>query len=135
MTADDERNEEESNGGGGHHLGRFAAVAAASGATALAARKAYTALSSDEPGEAQPRRERRSRAGGNTSTLVRESLTSGWNVARDAVVPLVEDAAERAGGYLAERAPEVIRDVVVPKFIAGFEQARDSSSGGTKEAA
>ena len=65
----------------------------------------------------------------------RESLTAGWNVARDAVVPLVEDAAERAGGYLAERAPEVIRDVVVPKFIAGFEQARDSSSGGTKEAA
>jgi hypothetical protein len=130
MSADDEGNEE--NGGGGHHFGRFAAVAAASGATALAARKAYTALSSDdESGGSRPVRERLTRSSGTTA-VVRESLTSGWRVAKDSVMPLVEDAAERAGGYLAERAPELLRDVVVPKFIAGFEQARDSSSGASR---
>lgn len=143
MTADDERDEqdgeEETHVGNGRHIGRFAAVAAASGATAataLAARKAYTARASGDSGEKPARSERR-RGSNDTASLVRDAVTSGWAVAKDAVIPVVEDAATRAGGYLAESSPELVRDVVVPKFIAGFEQARgkQTETKETKEAA
>ena len=143
MTADDERDEqdgeEETHAGNGRHIGRFAAVAAASGATAataLAARKAYTARASGDSGEKPARSERR-RGSNDTASLVRDAVTSGWAVAKDAVIPVVEDAATRAGGYLAESSPELVRDVVVPKFIAGFEQARgkQTETKETKEAA
>ena len=42
-------------------------------------------------------------------------------------MPVVEDAATKAGAFVAERAPEVVRDVVVPRFIEGFEEARGRS--------
>lgn len=141
MSADDERDyeereeesdEEAQHGSNGRHLGRFAAVAAAGGATAataIAARKAYTARTSGDSGDKPAVRERlRPGKSNDTVSLVRDALTSGWAVAKDAVVPVVEDAASRAGGYLAENSPELVRDVVVPKFIAGFEEARGKGS-------
>jgi hypothetical protein len=129
---DDERDDEtggESHQGNGRHLGRFAAVAAASGATAataIAARKAYTARMSGESGEKgeKPARPERQRGSSDSISLARDAVTSGWAVAKDSVIPVIEDAASRAGGYVAEHSPELVRDVVLPKFIDGFEQAQ-----------
>jgi hypothetical protein len=129
MTNEEEREEgadEETQAENGRHIGRFAAVAAVGGATAataIAARKARTAGSFGDSGDEPARSERQPRSN-DIASLVRGAVTSGWAVAKDAVIPVVEDAATRAGGYLAERSPELVRDVVVPKFIAGFEQAR-----------
>jgi hypothetical protein len=58
------------------------------------------------------------------TSVVRDALMSVWAVAKGAVIPVVEDVAEKAGGHLADSSPELVRDVVVPKFIAGFEDAR-----------
>jgi len=35
-----------------------------------------------------------------------------------------EDAAAKAGTYVAQRSPEVVRDVVIPRFIDGFERGK-----------
>ena len=43
--------------------------------------------------------------------------------APQALVPLVEGAAESAGRYVAGHAPELVRDHVVPQFIDAFEKA------------
>jgi hypothetical protein len=140
MSADEERedDEREEEGTGhdrnGRHLGRFAAVAAASGATAataIAARKAYTSRTSGDSGDKPAVRERlRSRKSNDGVSLARDAVTSGWAVAKDAVIPMVEDAAAKAGGYVAENSPELVRDVVVPKFLAGFEEARSKHAQG-----
>ena len=53
--------------------------------------------------------------------------TTAWESARDSLVPMIEDAAESAGEYLARSAPDVIRDSIVPRFIRGFENAQQSS--------
>jgi hypothetical protein len=37
---------------------------------------------------------------------------------------MAEDVAESAGKYLAEKAPDVVRERIVPKFIEAFENAR-----------
>jgi hypothetical protein len=110
----------------GHHLGRVAAIAAASGATAFAARKAFG----------------RSGHGGDNSqsdrakdgaSLIGAAVSSGWEVAKDSLIPVVEDAAAKAGAFVAERAPEVVRDVVIPRFIAGFERGRGKRDGGSSD--
>lgn len=103
-----------------------AALAAATGATALAAKKVLS-----------DRNEPRSRGGdgegggggkqqGNES-LVTSMVTSGWDAARDSILPLAEDAASRAGEFVATAAPEIVRDTLVPRFIEGFEQGRKQS--------
>jgi hypothetical protein len=42
-------------------------------------------------------------------------------------MPMIEDAAGQAGEYLAKNGPEIVRDNIVPQFIRGFENARESS--------
>lgn len=130
-----EPTEAESNGGAtnGNNVGRFAAIAAASGATAataLAARKALNSRSSSngDDKERGPRRKKSSSAESGAS-LVGTALASGWDVAKDSLLPVIENAATKAGAYVAESAPEVVRDVVVPRFISGFEDSRGRESG------
>jgi hypothetical protein len=53
------------------------------------------------------------------------AAAGGWDAARDALVPLAEDAADAAGRYLAQRGPDFVRDRVVPKFIESFNNAKD----------
>jgi hypothetical protein len=43
--------------------------------------------------------------------------------ASHALVPLAEGAAEAAGRYVAEHAPDAVRDKLVPRFIEAFEKA------------
>ena len=114
----------ESESSNGHNLGRAAVIAAASGATAYAAKKAFSGRSSSEDGGDKSSTKRGGESG---ATVVTSALASGWDVAKDSLMPIVEDAAAKAGAFVAERAPEVVRDVVVPRFIAGFERGRKKS--------
>jgi hypothetical protein len=52
---------------------------------------------------------------------------SGWDAARDSIVPMLADAATHAGEYVGKNAPDVVTETIVPKFIRGFERARKES--------
>jgi hypothetical protein len=59
--------------------------------------------------------------------MLRSVAEGGWDAARDALVPVAEDAADAAGAYLANNGPEVVRDRIVPRFISSFSKAREKS--------
>ena len=122
----------ESQSANGHSIAKAAAIAAASGATAYAARKVFESRSSGESNGSEKSQKSGAAAGGS-GALIGAAVTSGWDVAKDSLLPVVEDAATRAGSFLAERAPEVVRDVVVPRFIEGFEGARGRSRESGKQ--
>jgi hypothetical protein len=103
-----------------------AAVAAAAGAGAYALRKAMT---SGGGSSALARRDRDDdrddggegeNGGRSHSSAILETV---WESASDAVVPVAEDAAEAAGKWLAENAPDVIRERIIPRFIESFSDA------------
>jgi hypothetical protein len=98
-----------------------AALAAASGATAFAAKKAFSSRSDAGSGEG------RGRSSGEES-LFSSMLESGWDSARDTLLPVAEEAATGAGEFVANHAPEVVRESLVPKFISGFESAKKKQS-------
>ena len=128
-TEDTGAEAEESNGGSnGRNLGRVAAIAAASGATAYAARKALNSRSSSAESDDDTEPKQKSGSSDSRASLVTAAVASGWDVAKDSLLPVVEDAATKAGAFVADRAPEVVRDVVVPQFIAGFERATRGSA-------
>ena len=102
-----------------------AALAAATGATALAAKKMLS--DRNEPRSRSENGEGGNSQQGNSESLVTSMLTSGWDAARDSLLPLAEDAASRAGEFVAQSAPDVVRDSIVPRFIEGFEQGRKQS--------
>jgi len=99
---------------------RAAAIAAASGATAIAARKAFSQGSQSDSSTSN---------GGGSSTndsLLGGMAGAGWGAARDAIVPFAADAARAGGEYLAKNGPDFMRDTVVPSFIEGFQGAEKS---------
>lgn len=108
-------------GGGRKAVIRAAAIAAASGATAFAAKKALSDRHESQSGDEG--RERRRKGRGDDS-LLSTVLASGWESATESLMPLLADAAGRAGEYVARSGPEALRDTLVPRFIAGFERAR-----------
>lgn len=99
---------------------RAAAIAAASGATAIAARKAFSG------GQSTPSKQSNGGGGSADDSLLGGMLGSGWHAAKDSLVPFAEDAAKAAGEYLANSGPDIVRDTIVPSFIAGFEGAQQS---------
>ncbi len=113
----------ESNGGTAKTAARAAAIAAVSGATALAAKKAFGGGSSSTQ-EAKEPKERKRRSNDDVFSSM---LSSAWDSARDSLVPMLEDAAEQAGKYLARSGPEIVRETIVPRFIDGFNRSGDSS--------
>jgi len=113
----------ETNGGTGRTALRAAAIAAASGATAIAAKKALSSRSESDD-QTDEEKGGRKQNGGEVLTT---ALSSGWDSARDSVVPMLGNAAVQAGEYVARSAPELVRDTIVPQFIRGFERARKSS--------
>ena len=48
---------------------------------------------------------------------------SAWNAASGSLLPFAEEAATTAGKVAAEKAPAVIRDELIPRFIEAFEEA------------
>jgi hypothetical protein len=109
-------------GGGGSGLKAAAAAAAAAGAAAIIARKA---LSSDGGSNGH-----RSRSGGGSDssrqsgTMFGSIASGGWDAARDALGPAAEDAAAAVGKFVAQNAPDIVRDRIVPRFIESFNEAR-----------
>src|SRR3954454_8126020 len=71
-----------------------------------------------EPREADG--SRRSAAAGSKLQSVRSGALAS---ASQALVPVAEQAAEAAGRYVAQNAPEVIRAKLVPRFIDAFGEA------------
>jgi hypothetical protein len=107
-------------------VARAAVVAAATGATALAARKV---LDRGNGGKAEGERKPSSndKGGGGNASVMTSMVSSAWDSARDSLVPMIEDAAEHAGAYVAQNTPDIVRETVVPNFIRGFERAQKSS--------
>jgi hypothetical protein len=98
---------------------RAAAIAAASGATAIAARKAFSGSQSQENASKQQN--------GGGDSLMGGMVGSGLNAARDSLLPFAEQAANAAGEYLASNGPDFVRETIVPAFIEGFQGAQQSS--------
>jgi hypothetical protein len=120
--AQDTNGHQRSNGGARKTVARAAPFAAASIATALAARRAFTDRGS---GETTPERKTSGSDGGD-GTMFSSVVSSAWDSARDSLVPMMEDAATHAGEYLARNGPDVVRETIIPRFISGFERARKS---------
>lgn len=103
-----------------------AAVAAAAGVGAYALRKALTSGSATSlvPGrngqgdgeDDDDEGDGGSRGGSSLLSTVLDSASS-------SLLPLAEEAAEAAGKWTAENAPDVVRDRIVPRFIESFNDA------------
>ena len=102
-----------------------AAVAAAAGVGAYALRKALTSGSATSlvpgrngqgDGEDDDEGDGGSRGGSSLLSTVLDSASS-------SLLPLAEEAAEAAGKWTAENAPDVVRDRIVPRFIESFNDA------------
>ena len=100
------------------------AAAAAAGAGVYALKKA---LANGGGSSALARRDgdddsdggEESENGGSRSAI----LDTVWESAADAVVPMAEEAADAAGKWLAENAPDLIRERIIPRFIESFNEA------------
>ena len=125
--AENETNEVEeitdSGGSGARTAVKAAAAAAVTGAAAMAARKAFS--HSSNSGSSNGDRSPTTKKGkGGSSTLLTSIASGGWDAARDAVIPLAEDAAGAAGTWLGKNGPEIVRDKIVPRFITSFNEAK-----------
>ena len=108
-----------------------AAVAAAAGVAAYGLRKALTTgggAASLVPGrndEDDREDDDDDREGGNGGGLARGSslLSTVWDSAAGSLLPLAEEAADAAGKWTAENAPDLVRDRIVPRFIESFKDA------------
>ena len=122
---EDQAADEQANGGNGGRKTAFraAAIAAATGATAIAAKKALS--NRDQSGEERQKSDPGS--SGDDASIGAEMLASGWGAAKDSLLPLAEDAAGAAGEWVGRNAPELLRDTLVPRFIRGFERTRKSA--------
>lgn len=55
----------------------------------------------------------------------RSTLDTAWDAASDHLLPVAGDAASSLGASLAKKAPEIVRDELMPRFIEGFQKAAD----------
>jgi hypothetical protein len=111
------------NGDGNSPSTAITAVAAAAVATG-AATYAVKRLGSRKSGPLRKPVERAKTAvGGGKSLDVSSAGEAVWDAASKTLLPIAENAAEAAGRYLAESAPDVVRQQIVPRFIDGFNDA------------
>ncbi|HEU5243254.1 MAG TPA: hypothetical protein VFU33_02530 [Gaiellaceae bacterium] len=105
-----------------------AAVAAAAGVAAYGLRKALTSgsatslvpsRSDQDDGEDDGEENGNGGSGPRGSSLLSTVLDS----ASSSLLPLAEEAADAAGKWTAENAPDVVRDRIVPRFIESFNDA------------
>jgi hypothetical protein len=102
---------------------RAAVVAAASGATALVAKKAFSGGGKDS----DSRRQRQS-DDKDVASRVSGLVESGWDAAKESLLPVAEDAASAVGEYVARSAPDIVRERIVPRFISGFERVHSRAT-------
>jgi hypothetical protein len=117
---DDEQTKESEHGDSARGTAlKAAAAAAATGAAAFAVKKV---MSGGNGSSESSNGKERGRSGGTSNSMIASVASGGWDAARDALVPLAEDAAAAAGKYLAESSPEIVRERIVPRFIASFNE-------------
>lgn len=107
---------------------KAAAAAAATGAATFAVRKALSHEGHDsgnggEGGEGGGSSSSGQRGHEGAGSILSTAAASAWESASDVVIPMAEDAVAAAGRYLAERAPDVVRERLVPRFIEAFNDA------------
>lgn len=106
---------------------KAAAAAAATGAATLAVRKAlsHDGQGDDGGGDGDSGASRRSEGKGsqNAGSILSTVAASAWESASEVVLPMAEDAVAAAGRYLAESAPDVVKERLVPRFIDAFNEA------------
>jgi hypothetical protein len=106
-----------------------AAAAAATGAAAFAARKALSHddddSGSDDDGESMVSKLKpgRNKSKGDVGSVLSSAASSAWESAQGVILPIADDAMAAAGKYLAEEAPDLVRERLVPKFIEAFNDA------------
>ena len=108
--------------GGGSTAVKAAAAAAATSVAAIAAKKALS-----HRGNSNGQSSNGGSQKGDMGSMLNSALSGGWDAARDALVPAAEDAAGAAGEWLAENAPDFVRERIVPRFIESFNEASGSS--------
>jgi len=62
------------------------------------------------------------------------ALDAALGTARDALRPAVEETATAAGRYVGENLPDAMLEVVVPRFVEGFHEARERREADADEA-
>jgi hypothetical protein len=62
-------------------------------------------------------------SGSSTTSIVGSAASSAWDSASHALVPMAEDAADAAGKWVAEHAPDVVKERILPRFIESFTDA------------
>jgi hypothetical protein len=110
-----------------------AAAAAATGAAAFAARKALSHDDQDDSGDddddggesmvSKLKPSSKSKGKRDTSSVLTSAASSAWDSAQGVILPIAEDAMAAAGKYLAEEAPDIVRERLVPRFIEAFNDA------------
>jgi hypothetical protein len=106
-----------------------AAVAAAAGVAAYGLRKALTSGSATSlvpsRGDEDDGEDGEENGDGNGGGGLRGSsfLATVLDSASSSLLPLAEEAADAAGKWTAENAPDVVRDRIVPRFIESFNDA------------
>jgi hypothetical protein len=108
--------EQHSNGSGSGAL-TTAAVAAATGAAAYGVRKALSHRGGGGGGRG------RRGSGDSPVSIVGSAASSAWDSASHTLVPMAEQAADAAGRWVADHAPEVVRERILPRFIDAFNEA------------
>jgi hypothetical protein len=111
-------------GGVGSTAMKAVAAAAAAGAAAVVARKAFSHDNGSSNGSSKQNGSSSEEGGSKSLTGLGSLASGGWDAARDALLPAAEDAAGAAGAFVAENAPEIVRDRIVPRFIESFNDAR-----------
>jgi len=134
-TADEKRtseNDQEETSQGTAHRGLTTAAVAvgAAVATGAATYGAKKLMSHDGGGNgngasgAVDRVKSAAKSSGSGSGSLLSAVASGsWDAARDALIPIAEDAAEALGKYTAKNAPDFLRDRIVPRFVSAFQSA------------
>jgi hypothetical protein len=127
MAVDEQQQESqqtEQGAGAGAGKGTTAKAVAAAAATGVAAVVAKKALANRGSSNGNSGNGGSGSSKSDAGSIMNTVLTSGWDAARDALLPAAEDAAGAVGGYLAENGPEIVRERIVPRFIESFNEAR-----------
>jgi len=120
-VAEQEEQTEQHDGSSGPRTALMAAAAAAAtGAATFAVRKALSHEGHGGGEDGNGSKPKQAQGGGS---ILSNAASSAWDSASDVVLPMAEDAVAAAGRYLAERAPDVVRERLVPRFIEAFNEA------------
>ena len=124
MATEENQQETQQDEQGGAGKGTAVKAAAAAAATGVAAVAAKKALSNRGGSNGQSKNGSSGSGSGEVGTMLSSVLASGWEAARDALIPAAEDAAGAAGEYLAKNGPDFVNERIIPRFIDSFNEAR-----------